>query len=262
MLSVASAIFKRFYIGQDKTFDSVYAWNVTLQINHITSRWTFPLLPQGAVQWQSENLGKQNLGKVMEWRPLKNRNALNLHDSDDGSLRYFSEVPFFEAIFDCHDGIQISFSYSKKILYIGFKYFIRPWSRPRKKKRERERETVTQSWHIVNVRSCVRFFRLTISTDDETRVKLTGRWPIFDITGAMHHRIILAVPCRWSQGVPLLHTMQPVCRCHVACGLQIPDFHAADKASSWTHAESHWGCNRKSDHFIPWTYFFQVPKIS
>lgn len=69
----------------------------------------------------------------------------------------------------------------------------------------------------------------------ETRTKLTGGWPILDVTGAVHHRVVLAVTRRRAQRVPLLHTVQAMSRCHVARGLQVADFHTAYKASSRAH---------------------------
>lgn len=72
-----------------------------------------------------------------------------------------------------------------------------------------------------------------------TYTKLTGGWPILDVTGAVHHRVVLAVSRGRAQRVPLLHTVQTVGRCHVARGLQVADFHPAYESPSRAHAQPH-----------------------
>jgi len=95
-----------------------------------------------------------------------------------------------------------------------------------------------------------------VLSDIGTCTKLTSGWPILDVTGAMHHRVILTVPRRRTQGVPLLDAVQPVrCR-HIARRLQVTDLHAADETSSRTHAQPHRGC-KESEKFCH-LYFLQV----
>lgn len=106
---------------------------------------------------------------------------------------------------------------------------------------ERERDRETDNGGICRILCAV-------LSDIGTFTKLTGGWPILDVTGAMYHRIILTIPRRRTQGVPLLDTVQPM-RCgHIACRLQVTDLHAADETSSRTHAQSHRGC-KESEKF-------------
>lgn len=92
---------------------------------------------------------------------------------------------------------------------------------------------------VVDVRSLVQ-----LSAHSETFTKLTSSWrPILDVPGAVHYRVILAIPARWTQRVSLLHTMQTMSRCHVARRLQVADLHATDETPSRTHAQSHRRCN-------------------
>lgn len=94
----------------------------------------------------SRNFGKQNLGKVMKWgtRSSKNRNALNLNDSDWfwSPFHYFSEIPFFEVSTVMRRHPQISLPWSKRVLCglspsISWSFMVAP-------EKEKERKTVTQ----------------------------------------------------------------------------------------------------------------------
>lgn len=105
----------------------------------------------------------------------------------------------------------------------------------------RARETVSDGGEPrrrVHIRSRVRARTGPLQTLSPC-AKLTGGWPVLDVAGAMHHRIILTVPCWRAQRVPLLDTVETVRGRHVARRLKIADLHAADEASSRAHAESH-----------------------